>query len=391
MTTVTGNDTNLIPNWGHVGAFLGLTFGLTYLLDLAIYLRGGLSIPGIVTILQLQMLLPAFSAILLGLFFFPESPIYHNRSAGRGRWFYYYFLLLTVTNIIGVVYIWSAPAQEVKARMAMVNPLLLGLAFLGVLVLIGLRLTAGREAMSRVWLAGGNWRSWLIFGVAIVAYYLLQTVLNALFGLGGAHLVLPSNLPPGFNPTVILITGAVQTVLLGPFLGLVLAFGEEYGWRGYLQSELFKMGRVRGVLLLGVIWGAWHWPLILMGYNYPGHPLLGLLLMALYTTGLAIVLGYAVLRSGSVLLAAFLHALNNQVVAFFVAIGFSPHDTAFSFDIGIYGIVTLAIVALLILRDPIWRGKGSSLPQPDETSHPDLSQVDASGSSFQFHDQEHLE
>ena len=89
------------------------------------------------------------------------------------------------------------------------------------------------------------------------------------------------------------------------FLGLILGFGEEYGWRGYLQNELFQLGRIRGVLLVGVIWGAWHWPLILMGYNYPGYPLLGLLLMALYTTGLAVVLGYAVLRSGSIVLAAF--------------------------------------------------------------------------------------
>jgi membrane protease YdiL (CAAX protease family) len=98
-----------------------------------------------------------------------------------------------------------------------------------------------------------------------------------------------------------------------------------------------------------------------MGYNYPGYPLLGVVLMTLYTTGLAVVLGYAVLRSGSVLLSAYLHALNNQVVNFIVAMGFKPFDPAFSFDIGIYGLATLAIVALLVLRDPVWRGKGSSL------------------------------
>ena len=159
-----------------------------------------------------------------------------------------------------------------------------------------------------------------------------------------------------------LIVVAVQTVLLGPILGLVITFGEEYGWRGYLQSELFKLGRVRGVLLLGVIWGAWHWPLILMGYNYPGHPLLGLALMTLYTMGLGIVLSFAVLKSGSVLLASFLHALANQVAAFIMVVGFKPFDTAYSFFIGIYGIATLAVAAFLILRDPIWRGKGSNLP-----------------------------
>src|SRR5579884_726942 len=94
MTTDAGTDTCLAPNWPHVGAFLGLTFGVTWLLDLAIYLHGGLGTPGIVTVLQLQMLLPAFGAIMLGLLFFPESPIYRDRPAGRGRWFYYYFLLL---------------------------------------------------------------------------------------------------------------------------------------------------------------------------------------------------------------------------------------------------------------------------------------------------------
>ena len=123
-----------------------------------------------------------------------------------------------------------------------------------------------------------------------------------------------------------------------------------------MQSELFKLGRLRGVILLGVIRGAWHWAIILMGYNYPGHPLLSLALMALYTTGLAVVLGYAVLRSGSVLLAAYLHALNNQVAAFLVAIGFRPFAPAWSFFIGSYSVVTLAIVAILILSAPIWRG-----------------------------------
>ncbi|MCL4561406.1 MAG: CPBP family intramembrane metalloprotease [Chloroflexi bacterium] len=358
MTADIETDTHLAPDWRHVGAFLGLTFGLTYLLDLAIYLRGGLGAPGMITILQLQMLLPAFSAIVLGLFFFPESPIYHGRTAGRGRWFYYYFLLLTVIYALGALGVYLSSGQETILQIAASVPLIL--SFLGLLLLVVLRFTAGREAMARVWLAGGNWRYWLIFGLAFIAYYVLQAVLNALTGLGGAKLGLILA-PPGFSPATYLILGVVQTVLLGPILGIVITFGEEYGWRGYLQNELVKLGRVRGILLLGVIWGAWHWPIILMGFNYPDHPLLGVLLMTLYTTGLAFVLGYAVLRSGSVLLSAFLHAVNNQVVAFIVAIGFRPFDTAFSFVIGIYGIATLAIIALIILRDPIWRGKGSSL------------------------------
>ena len=357
MTTPSDKNTRLAPNWRHVGAFLVLTFGLTWLLNLAIYLHGGLRNPGIVPTLQLQMLLPAFSAIVLGLLFFPESPIYHGRSAGPGRWFFYYFLALTAIYALGALAGWLIAPGTLTPAFAIV-PLLM--TVLGLALLVVLRLTAGREAMARVWLSFGDWRYWLLFGLGFVAFYILQAALNAVSGLGQATLV-PLPVPPGTNPMVILVAGAVQSVLLAPFLAILLGFGEEYGWRGYLQSELFKLGRVRGALLVGVIWGVWHWPLILMGYNYPGHPILGVVLMTLNTTGIAIVLGYAVLRSGSVLLAAYLHALNDQVVNFIVAIGFRPYDSAFSFGIGIYEIATLVIVAVLILRDPIWRGRGSNL------------------------------
>jgi hypothetical protein len=71
-----------------------------------------------VTILQLQMLLPAFSAFVQGLFFFPESPIYHDRPAGRGRWSYYYFLQLTVIYALGALGVWLATAQGTNPLLA---------------------------------------------------------------------------------------------------------------------------------------------------------------------------------------------------------------------------------------------------------------------------------
>jgi membrane protease YdiL (CAAX protease family) len=317
----------------------------------------------------LQMMMPAFSAILLGLFFLPTSPIYYRRPAGRGRWFYTIYLLFTL--ILAFTSMGTLLAPEAMPRAVAYAPLLPSV--LGLLVLIALRLAAGRQAMARVWLAGGNWRCWLLLSLGFVAYYILQAALNAFTGLGSANFG-PNLTPQGAGSGTYLIIGAIQ-VLYGSVLGIVIGFGEEYGWRGYLQSELFKLGRVRGVLLLGVIWGVWHWPIILMGYDYPGHPLLGVLLMTLYATGLAIVLGYAVLKSGSVLLAAFLHAVNNTVLQVILLFGFTPFDYAFSFGMGIYGIAMLAIVALVVLRDPVWRGKGSNLAQaePAPVERKDLS------------------
>jgi membrane protease YdiL (CAAX protease family) len=344
-------------HWRQVGAFLGLTFALTWLLNLAMYLQGGLTAPGVLPLLQLQMLIPAFSAILLGLFFFPSSPIYRSRPAGKGRWFYYFFLALTVVYALGALALWLSPGQSTLMAFSSVAQLL---ALIGLILLIVLRLVARREGAASVGLLWGSWKYWLGMGAAIVVYYVIQAALNAVTGLGGAQYVMPAGVQ-GMDPLTFAIVGGLQTVVLGPIIGLVIAFGEEYGWRGYLQSELFKMGRVKGVLLLGVIWGAWHWPIILMGYNYPGHPLLGVLLMTLWTTGLAVVLGFAVLKTGSVILAAFLHGLNNQALSFLFMIGFAPHDPVLSFGLGVFGIISLAVVALLLLRDPVWRGKENRL------------------------------
>jgi uncharacterized protein len=149
----------------------------------------------------------------------------------------------------------------------------------------------------------------------------------------------------------------VQTVVIGPLLGLIMGFGEEYGWRGYLQGELVKLGKVKGVLILGVIWGVWHYPVIWMGHNYPGYPVWGSVMMTGYTVLLGFVLGYVMLKTGSIWLVAFLHALNNQVLAFFTISFYQPENTFLSFGIGIYGLLTLLPIVLLLLRDKVWRSE----------------------------------
>lgn len=73
---------------------------------------------------------------------------------------------------------------------------------------------------------------------------------------------------------ILMLTMVINIIVVGPLLGLIITFGEEYGWRGFLQTDLTRLGRIRGVFILGVIWGIWHWPVIWMGYNYPGQPLL---------------------------------------------------------------------------------------------------------------------
>ena len=65
-------------NWRQVGLFLGLTFGLSWLLDLVLWLTVGYSSRAVLP-LQFQMMIPGLSAIVLGMFVFKDSALYQAR------------------------------------------------------------------------------------------------------------------------------------------------------------------------------------------------------------------------------------------------------------------------------------------------------------------------
>jgi len=340
-------------DWAHVGWFLGLTFGLTWLLDLVLYLVGGLTSPAASLFLQFQMLLPAFSAMFLGAFFFKESPIYYRTNRTASRWFVYFYLFFTFCYLVGLIV-----GQILPQQTAIVSSMLLPLSLVGLILLVILRIKGGKEAFANAGLAGGNWKIWLGYGVILIAYYGLQTFLNYLFKLGQVvdlKTAFPQLAASPIPDAALLPILAVQTVILGPLLGLIISFGEEYGWRGYLQTELIRLGRVRGIFLLGVIWGIWHWPVIWMGYNFSGQPVLGSIAMVAMCIILAYFLGYAVLKSNGVWTAAYLHALSNQTLSFFMVMLYMPTNLILSFGIGLPGLALGALVVFLILRDPIWK------------------------------------
>lgn len=345
--------TSLKPNWLHVTGFLGLTFGLTWLVDLALYLNGGLSNPATMLLLQFQMLLPAFSAMFLGVFFFKESPIYIKTNHRTSRWFVYFFLLLTFLYLLGAIAALIQPDLSATITSVLLIPSVLGLV-----LLIVLRLVGGKDSFSGAGLGGGKVRIWLLYGLGLVAFYGLQTFLNYIFKMGNVVDLLtafPQMAAANLPAAALMPVMALNTVVVGPFLGLIITFGEEYGWRGYLQTELIRLGRVRGVFLLGVIWGVWHWPVIWMGYNFPGHPVLGSLAMVAFCIIFSYFLAYAVFKSQGVWTAAYLHALNNQTLSFFFMAVVAPTDILFSFGAGWPGLALGAIVVLFILRDPVWK------------------------------------
>ncbi len=356
MTTLSETNQPKV-NWKQVGLFIGLTFGFTIALDLALQLGSGYGSTSTTIFLQLQMLLPAFFAMFLGMFVFTDSPFYFRKPmpdgrADRARGFFYLYMILTLFFVILAALSIMSPDLTNFVNQMINLPIILG-----VLGMVFFRVLKGRDAFARANLRGGRFVDWVIYGGAIVVFLAIQTGLNALFHLGtpvDANL-LATQMGTAMSGTTLVIVLAVQMIVVGSLMGLVIAFGEEFGWRGFLQSQLIRLGKKRGVLILGLIWGAWHYPVIWMGHNYPGQPVLGTLMMTIFCVLLAYVLGHAMLKTGSIWLVAFMHAIVNQTASFFGGVIYVPNDQIFSFGIGLYGLATLAVVVFFLLRDPVWK------------------------------------
>ncbi len=107
-----------------------------------------------------------------------------------------------------------------------------------------------------------------------------------------------------FGPGLLAAIQIFQGILLSPLLNLVPIFGEEFGWRGYLLPKLLPLGERKAYIISGLIWGVWHIPVILMGYNYgidyPGAPWSGALLFIFISFVLGTFFGWASLRAGNI-------------------------------------------------------------------------------------------
>jgi membrane protease YdiL (CAAX protease family) len=121
---------------------------------------------------------------------------------------------------------------------------------------------------------------------------------------------------PELTATTLLLVQALQVVVIGPIINIIPTLGEELGWRGYLLPKLRGFFSDRAALFItGMIWGIWHWPVIVMGHNYGtgyvGYPWLGILAMIVFCVVLGIIEGYVAIKLASVIPAAMIHSVLN--------------------------------------------------------------------------------
>lgn len=113
---------------------------------------------------------------------------------------------------------------------------------------------------------------------------------------------------------VLVLRDILPVMVIGIFISLMSALGEEIGWRGFLVPALYeRLGLNKTLLISGLFWCCWHLPLLIGGDYMSGTPLwyqLPAFVLCIFPVG--VMAGLLTLKSGSVWPAAFLHAAHNN-------------------------------------------------------------------------------
>ncbi len=162
----------------------------------------------------------------------------------------------------------------------------------------------------------------------------------------------------GITIPLLTIITIVQASSYAPLINGLFGLGEEVGWRGVMYPMLKdKLGRVKGMILGGIIWGAWHWPImVLAGYEYGleywGAPFLGMAMFCLYATVAGIILDVLYEKTKCIWVPSVGHGAINATVGVPVLMlnaEFADQLTIGPLPIGIVAMIPYIVVAILLL------------------------------------------
>jgi membrane protease YdiL (CAAX protease family) len=185
--------------------------------------------------------------------------------------------------------------------------------------------------------AGGGWvlgLMWMPATAAIITALIFQRNLKG-FGWGPGkikYLIYGYVIPLLYTTAayaIIWITGLgkfnggdgfISTLLSGATLGvlqtMLLALGEEIGWRGFMTPQLAKLTSFNKTALIGgVIWGLWHVPIIIFGGYNNGAPVwYSILAFFVLIISMNFVFTWLRLASGSIWPTVIMHGAHNTFI-----------------------------------------------------------------------------
>ena len=202
--------------------------------------------------------------------------------------------------------------------------------------------------------------SWLVAWMLPVVIVLLTIFVNTLlpgceFNTDMSAMIPADSVPEEqkemvsklMTPAFMIITTVISGLFAGATINALFAFGEEYGWRNYLVSALKEKRFVCASIFIGIVWGIWHFPLILLGHNYPQHSVAGVFMMVIFCVLASFVELYLVLKAKSVFPAAIFHGTINAVAGLNVLLIKGGNDLINGAS-GLSGFILISIVIAII-------------------------------------------
>ena len=262
-----------------------------------------------------------------------------------------------------VLPLWLAPAGLSSPVASLLLPLMMFTPALATLVVVFALRTPRerRRAFLGIWPLGrlGRWFVFLGVGLVVPIVLVVATVfVGAALGwvdldlatLSGFRAQLDAAVPAGtpLPPVQVLVVLQLVQLPLGAVLNSVFAAGEEIGWRGWLQPALMPLGTWPALVITGVVWGLWHSPIVLLGYNFDRADLSGVLFMVGGCVAWGLFLGWLRLRSDSVWPAVLAHGSLNAVGGFVLLLS-AAGATVDMARVGPLGIIAWALVAIVMI------------------------------------------
>jgi membrane protease YdiL (CAAX protease family) len=293
MTTTSPAGTARVP-WTAVIVFTLVSCALAWLVCLPLWLGNGLAEPLSGVLLPVMMFTPAAAALL-------------------------------------VVFAMRVPDRGERARRLGLWPL--------------------RPAKRVVWMIVAGW---LIPPVLVALSILVAAALGFVhldptFAAFAAEIEKAVPVGTPLPPIEILVVAQIASIPLGALVNSLFAFGEELGWRGWLLPALRPLGTWPALLISGAIWGLWHSPVILLGYNFGRTDVTGVLFMIGGCVAWGVLLGWLRLRSASVWPAVVAHGALNAAGGLVVVVAAAQPDLALAGPLGVAGWIVCAIVAVVLV------------------------------------------
>jgi len=199
-----------------------------------------------------------------------------------------------------------------------------------------------RWKINRWWFLG-----WLTFPIVALLTLLFTDWISGIDTHTEAMQTLSESLPIG--PAGAVAFTLLSGMLAGVTINALFAFGEEVGWRGYLLKQFKGKSFLGTAVIIGIIWGLWHAPLILMGHNYPQHPQWGVLMMVVVSILMSFIIQYFRIKSGSVIVAAIMHGTCNAVAGTtMLFVGLDRFNDLLDGACGLAGMLAMLVVAVVI-------------------------------------------